>query len=339
MTPSDRRSEIKRMSEQAKDALKNIPVKEQSQQINREDLLDILKLPYWSKRHVLYQSWLLAVIEKTLSAYKSQVLHSDGVLELTFKATKVIEAKFRDSAISLWAELKTPVSNPTGKGRTNNIQPDYTLHIHSDNTESRCFSVIECKQYRRGNTRNFSQAINDYANGHPDAQVFLVNDGSIARSLDRQIRQEYRARSRYWAGVRPGSATTSDFIATLNALCNNQIKISALPGKFDLIAIDISGSMKPHLADDVIKQQIITIGQSSPDAILISINTIVVNKWPNSSKESIEQLLDLGTLGFNDLPLAIDGYNLQKALIITDNDGARQIRSANLQPAEMLVLT
>ena len=84
-------------------------------------------------------------------------------------------------AVSLFSERKTALQYPVGKGRKNNVQPDYGLW-RAERYGERCSLVVEVKHYKRPDGRNFRDALVDYARAHPDAVAMLVNYGPVGLS-------------------------------------------------------------------------------------------------------------------------------------------------------------
>ena len=97
------------------------------------------------------------------------------------------------TAVSLYSERRTPLESPIGKGRKNNVQPDYGLW-REDLCGQRCSLVVEVKHYKRSDGRNFRDALVDYATAHAVAVAMLVNYGPVgmADELPYDLRQRCR---------------------------------------------------------------------------------------------------------------------------------------------------
>ncbi len=75
----------------------------------------------------------------------------------------------------VWSELKSPFYAPIGKGRKKGIKPDYSLTLEPITEPETTLLTIECKQYKRGDAKNFLAAVVDYARGLPSSKVILMN--------------------------------------------------------------------------------------------------------------------------------------------------------------------
>lgn len=54
--------------------------------------------------------------------------------------------------------------------------------------------TIECKQYRKVNSKSFANALSDYANGGPKSTVILVNYSDISQGILQRLDRDLRAR-------------------------------------------------------------------------------------------------------------------------------------------------
>ena len=85
--------------------------------------------------------------------------------------------------MDFWNELKTrAVTNLIGKGRKYSIQPDFSIVCGSADNSWDSIAVVECKQYKNPNYKNFSDALSDYASNRPEAVIFLANYGDFKSS-------------------------------------------------------------------------------------------------------------------------------------------------------------
>jgi hypothetical protein len=125
----------------------------------RTALEEILSLPAWQWRHEVYAAWVLAQIVDAVDP-KLGVLHldNDGRLSFSYKGTgshlATIESPVH-GPVAVWAELRTPLANPVGKGRTRNVQADYTLVAAPVTAATSAVAVVECKQVPEGGHEEF----------------------------------------------------------------------------------------------------------------------------------------------------------------------------------------
>ena len=173
-------------------------------------LEDVLNLPFWKKRYELYAAWVLVQITEALKDAGLQFHISEGILSFSFHKTLMATCTKLIPPLEIWAELRTESSSMLSKKRKNHIQPDYTLAIGNASDATNTVAVVECKQYKKSNQKNFFEAIFDYANGRPEAKVFLVNYGSVSRKLlDGSAVLQQRAFP--FGEVRPGTDGTQRF--------------------------------------------------------------------------------------------------------------------------------
>lgn len=152
----------------------------------REQLLDILDLPLWKRRHDLYSVWIGARIAKLADDPREWIL-TNGALDFSFGASALArftpEHRFTPRGeIVLWSELRQTIDNPIGRSRKKHVQPDYSVVAHS--TDSLPVGlVVECKQYWKPSAGNFRAALIDYARAHASASVLLANYGQTPASI------------------------------------------------------------------------------------------------------------------------------------------------------------
>lgn len=162
------------------DQLDNALEKFRNQDANRrtpmERLEEFLNLPVWQLRSDLYSHWVCAAVIHALDDQEPLVHASNGTLVFSFGGTHLATFDRMMPRIHLWTELRTPLENPVGKGRSSNIQPDIVLR-QDPLTAGRNPVVVECKQYKKAKNRVFGEALTDYATGHPDAFVILADYG------------------------------------------------------------------------------------------------------------------------------------------------------------------
>jgi hypothetical protein len=162
-------------------------------------LLDVLELPIWKQRHELYSAWVLAELLATVPATVRIIPTEPGVLRFPFSASPMAELLGCDHSLVVWSELRTPLSDPIGVSRKGSVQPDYSVVADAPDPRSNpAASVleIECKQYKRSDTRGFAAALRDYAAARLNALVVLVSHGPLSRErLRRAVPRDLRDRT------------------------------------------------------------------------------------------------------------------------------------------------
>lgn len=173
-----------------------------------EDLDEILSMPVWKRRHEVYSVWVGSRVVAALGN-TATIQAPDGVILFSFRATHLATLPLGPGeGLQLWTELRTPLRDPIGKGRKSGIQPDYVLTSAPADDPTRSLIVVECKQYLRASRRNFGAAVIDYARGHPNAFILLVNYGPWIGSLTNRpelLDRAGRPRTRIIGQFRPNS--------------------------------------------------------------------------------------------------------------------------------------
>lgn len=258
----------------------------------RETLLsdfdELLNLPIWKNRHELYQTWVLTQIDKALVDFDRVIHHCEGNLILRFSGTHIGTIETAIGRVHIWAELRSPLSNPIGKGRKKNIQPDYTLTLEPITSPTQTIVAIECKQYRKANLKNFSNALIDYCNGRPNANIILVNYGEMHNSILENIDSNLRNRSFPIGNFIPDKTKEfGEFNQTIASSLPNPSKKQIISKDqankidIDIIAIDISSSMDRVLTEKCIRRIQLLI-KNSCAVRLLAIDTSVRKEWPLS---------------------------------------------------------
>jgi hypothetical protein len=170
-------------------------------------LEEFLKLPIWQRRHELYSAWIATQIVNAFEGLPVKVHSVGDALLFSFSGTHLASVSALDPTLHLWAELRSPLDKPVGAGRRHAIQPDYSLVTDPVTDPQTCFLVVECKQYLAASSKNFSNALTDYANGRPEARVILVNYGKANQNILNRVDERVRKRTSIIEEMRPGSET------------------------------------------------------------------------------------------------------------------------------------
>ena len=181
----------------------------------KETIMEILNLPFWRKRYELYSAWVATQIVDTLHDKDIKYYVQDNALSFSFGGSKIATCNAFEPPLEIWAEVRTPYATPRGGNRKHHIQPDYSLVVADAGDASakdiyKSLAVIECKQYKRHNRRNFLYAVDDYAHGRPNAEVLLVNYGRITKPLIDEVEPDIRQRVGFYEQVYPGTENTRD---------------------------------------------------------------------------------------------------------------------------------
>lgn len=178
-----------------------------------QELLDVLNLPAWRRRHELYSVWvgtrMLRVVERVTPDICFHPV--DGVLSFEFGGSRLATFNWGGEQFDIWAELRSALVGRSSK-RKKGIQPDFRVVradlSHAANAQTTY--VLECKHYLNASTLNFTQAAADYARSCPNAVVHVVNHGPVNEpTLSAALPSELQPRVRFI-----GSATPLQEVAT-----------------------------------------------------------------------------------------------------------------------------
>lgn len=314
----------------------NLPHNEIEEEVLEKELLELLNLPIWSRRHELYQTWILSQIDKALKDYERVIHHVDGHLVLSFSGTHLGTIETTRGRLHLWSELRSHLAAPIGKGRKSHIQPDYSLTFEPISEPRQTVLAIECKQYKKASVKNFSEALIDYANGRINANVLLVNYGPTTQRVLDSIDNNIKPRTSLIGNLMPGSSDRirefRDYVcSTLPTAISAKSHEGANSRIFDLIIIDVSGSMSNYFSSEPIVNIIKLYTTTNPQAQLLAVNTYVKKKWDTAGK-GYSELLKMPSGGNTDLPGALSAYNIKKGVIVTDTDGWSQVLKMSYRP-------
>jgi hypothetical protein len=203
LADGDRESRLAQLSQQLEAPLRSLIQSVRPVEVAFRQLSDVVALPAWQRRHELYSVWLLMVIKQAFPDGELQFDVHDGEFKIGFKETLVATNRHLTPHLHLWAELRTPLANPMGKGRKRSIQPDYSLAIEPADDVANTIAVIECKQYLKSSRRSFADVLSDYARGRPEALVALVNYGPIASTVLGDVPSPLDRRCETFSDLRP----------------------------------------------------------------------------------------------------------------------------------------
>jgi hypothetical protein len=192
-----------------------------------QELLDVLNLPAWRRRHELYSVWvgtqLLKVVERVAPDMRFHPV--DGVLSFEFGGSRLATFNWDNKQFDIWAELRSALVGKSSK-RKKGIQPDFRVlqAVLSKSANANTTYVLECKHYLNANISNFTQAAADYARSCPNAVVHVVNHGPADELvLSAALPAELRSRAQFIGDATPLlEATTQDL--------SNAIRDALFPG-------------------------------------------------------------------------------------------------------------
>ena len=321
-----------------------IPYTQEEIEDQLKKLIEVLNLPFWKKRHELYQTWVLTQIDQALARYPPKIHHSKGTLIFKYNGTHLGTIETKEGRIHIWTELRSPLDNPVGEGRTGHIQPDYTLNYEPITDPSQTVVAVECKQYKQANAKNFANALIDYARGCPSANILLVTYGQVPQNLLDRVDSYLRHRTQALGGFMPGNPEQIEIFRRrlLDILPEPRSKglviedITAL--RFSLIVVDVSSSMDKLLDDQSILHILKRMITHSPSANLVAVDTSIKGEWTRADS-GVTELLNLPRKGGTELPQALADYDLDESLVLTDSDGWSQLKKVAQLPALVIEIS
>lgn len=172
-----------------------------------KELLDILNLPVWHRRHELYSVWvgtrMLAVVRSVVPDVRFHLV--DNVLSFAFGGSRLATFNWNNKQYDIWAELRSALVGQSSK-RKKGIQPDFRV-LQVDIAKSSGLQttyVLECKHYLNASKQNFILAAADYARSCPQAIVHLVNHGPAdENTLRENLSPELQARTKFIGDATP----------------------------------------------------------------------------------------------------------------------------------------
>ena len=174
-----------------------------------EQLLDILSLPTWRKRHELYSVWVGTQMLRVIAQHGQDVhFHTvDGTLSFAFGGSRLASYDRGGNHYIAWAELRSALVG-TSRKRKRGIQPDFrVVRSQLAGSADDCTTyVLECKHYLQAKGPNFTDAAADYARSCPEAFVHVVNHGPADdQVLGAALETAARARVGFIGNATPGA--------------------------------------------------------------------------------------------------------------------------------------
>jgi len=299
-----------------------------------QDLVRLLSLPAWRKRHELYAVWIATEILAAAEGHDVNIHHTEGELQFAFRQTKIADIESARPAVSLFSERRTPLRYPIGKGRKSNVQPDYGLWRQEPKREQ-CSLVVEVKHYKRSDGRNFRDALVDYARARPDAVAMLVNYGPVG--LSEELPYDLMRRCRTVEHLNPRNKTAKE---EFRKAVRKQIgdpartvgRLAASSGLPRSVIVDSSASMAQILRSRWFSEFSGNLARNGAEtAILVDDGPRAVVRMDSLAAWIRDNELERGTR------LAATAAGLVEAegrtLVVTDGDGLRDLSGIGLELA------
>jgi uncharacterized protein YfaP (DUF2135 family) len=200
---SDQDQARRAMREAVMGVLDRIPTEIRQRPELERSFLDFINLPVWKRRHEVYAVWVGTRIGKAIDPWEPHYQPDGDVLRFPFSGARLASLSANAEPLEFWTELRTSLQKPVSGKRKGSIQPDYRIAAVPVKTPESSKLVVECKQYKKASAANFSNALNDYASGCPNAAVLLVNYGPVTDRVRVHVREDFRDRTHVIPYFRP----------------------------------------------------------------------------------------------------------------------------------------
>lgn len=307
--------------------LAGAPRRDVSVRYRREQLESVVSLPVWKKRHELYAAWVSTVIFDALDDHEVELHHDGGKIAFEFRETQLATVLSATPSCIVVGERRVPLKSPRGKGRKAAVQPDYGVWRREPEGDV-CCVIVECKHYKRSARSSFAAVLNDYAQAHPNATIFLVNHGSVGRA-EEDVEAQHSGRCHALGGFKPNA---SDAIHSLKSAVREAVGDPVVavdriaPDAQGVVAIDISGSMDAIDLDWRVTRVAEAIRRLEPDA-LATLDVRIREVRPTSEAVLHELLGSRGVGTALAAPARQLARRFGRGLLFTDSDGALELES------------
>lgn len=238
----------------------------------------------------------------------------------------------------LFSERRTPLSNPKGKGRSENVQPDFGIW-HGPTSGDVCDLVVEVKHYLRPAKTSWTHVIEDYANAHPSATIVLVNYGQSGNAMD-AVCSDAKSRCRLIGNLRPRQPSA---IAELSDLVRRavgpvfRVDQQGVRGGAETplaVILDRSSSMGLDLDARIriVRRQVDAFGASH-----VGVATFGANEYWLADDEGVDAAANIPSdseARFTDI-LSIFLKKFPELVFVTDDDGSDYLDRDKLRVHEV----
>jgi len=97
-----------------------------------------------------------------------------------------------------------------------------------------------------------------------------------------------------------------------------------------VIVVDVSGSMRSALRDPLIVENLKELSTSNPTALWLAVDVTV--RYEGRGASALDEVLRLEMTRNTSLSDALQGRAIQDAIVITDEEGQKQLRAGPVHP-------
>lgn len=264
------------------------------------------------------------MIISALPDHALEIHAKGGVLPFAFRKTLLATIEALEGQAFLYSERKAKLGKPRGKGRKDNVQPDYSLWRPDDHGRL----VIEVKHYKKPNKRKFSEVLADYADAHPHAQVVLVNYAGTGDILDKMpdVDADICDRCRHISNLTPYNLPAK---ATLQQMVRDSVGLPARALSPHKLMVDVSGSMNPAFRGgrESVMASWMQSDEVDPAAEVVFVGT--EESWRGTVKEAVDRLRNFSPAGGTSLCKSAIRLleDTDRLLVATDDGGLADLET------------
>ncbi|MHC2355571.1 hypothetical protein ACVMB3_005092 [Sinorhizobium meliloti] len=310
------------------DELSHLPTRKFRADVSFGDLRKFLSLPIWKKRHELYAVWVFTEILTASGDHDVRLHHDNGRIAFEFRETLLASVESAVPNLQIFTEKKSPIINPVGKGRKENVQPDFSIWESARSGSGKCVLVVEVKHYKKSKNRSFADVLADYAVAHPDAKIVLANYGPIGDVLSR-LQSGVKARCTVVENLNPlVSGQRQLFRQVVDDTVGKPQRAAKAVGSNErakiAVAVDVSRSMHGRLTHSGLASVIKTLALEPIADVIYPIDQRLHDPIPVAlaASELVHLSRDVNALG---APLAHLLGIYEEVIVITDDDGLNDL--------------
>ena len=232
----------------------------------------------------------------------------------------------------IYSERRVALANPVGHGRSGGAQPDYSLW--RDN--GTCPLAVECKHYKRSSTRNFADALTDYATAlGNDAKIILANYGPVGSAVLAAVKDSRRSQCVAIGQVHPEEPEARErFCGIVRRVVGEPIPRINVDGTFatiggaraDLLVLDVSGSMRASIDSPSGRASMSDLIRQTGVKRIAAVDERLVAEGPSTGTGLVRVLSEKGTGSTNLGPTVQELQRTNSTmLILTDGDGVKTL--------------
>ena len=301
-------------------------------EVEINDFEKLLSLPAWKKRYEFYGVWIASQIVQACVGHDYSLNSENGQFKFSFSEAKIADFHSSKPPLELYSERYTKASNLLGKTRSNGVQPDFGIW-EAGLSPLNCKMIVEVKHYKKRSRRNFRDALIDYANAHPSADVLLVNYGPVGADFD-DLPLSVADRCQMIGQLHPNNPVIVD---NFHEFIRQRVGEPYVPPldllrsvleNAPILIIDVSGSMKSHFETDWFNELIAIAEERKLTVYMIDNQQRAVLPARELRRWLKSNLINASTSLRE--PVSNILMRHPSAILLTDQDGVQELSTAGL---------